>query len=323
MSPEIEPQDPNAQMIEPALGSDDMDQFIASLEEGFNYGPTINLGTLAPQGEDEPPVDDQPDGDEPADEPSPAEPTADDTELEDSVVVNGQQFARADIERLYNFDKYLRDNPAKAQRVAEALASDGQAPVPTSEPTASEVTFQIPTAPDDLDLDDPTTRALWTQTVEARKEAWEIRQELAKTTGAIAANQQAIGQRQAQEDTAIALTNFKTQFPNLNEDDISVIRNECGPLIGAYLQQMPPVQALTRALEVAAFANADIRPKLLDPNSPNPSHKTTSTRRKARLGSISGTPRSAPKVDSKPTYKSDRDMVNEFAQELANNGLGQ
>jgi hypothetical protein len=75
-------------------------------------------------------------------------------------------------------------------------------------------------------------------------------------------------------------------------------------------------------MEIAGFANADIRQRM---NSEEQPHKTTRQRsesRKKRLGSISGAPASAPKTEARPVYRNDRDMVQQFADALAENGLG-
>ncbi len=68
-------------------------------------------------------------------------------------------------------------------------------------------------------------------------------------------------------------------------------------------------------MEVAAFANTDLR-KRLDAETPPPTNQHRSATRKQKLSSISGTPRSAPKVDTKPSFQNDRDMVNAFATAL-------
>lgn len=323
MPEENETTDPNAQMVEPAISDDEMTQFLATLEEGFEYAPNIDLSTFQPKGasdNEDAPDDDTPNDDNGEEIDTPNETPSDD----DTVTVLGKQFPRADIERLYQFDQFLRENPDKAQRVAEALASDGEpnVPTPAAPPSDQVAEFVPPVPPEDIDLDDPNTKFLWEQTVEARKDAWETRQQFAQTQQSIAQDRQAITNRQAQEDMAQALIQFKGQFPNLNEDDLTQIRNEAGPLVPAQLQKNAPVEALRRSMEIAAWANADIRSKLNDPAAPNPSSATKSTRRKQRLGSISGTPRSAPKVDSRPSFSSDREMVNELAQALADQGTG-
>jgi hypothetical protein len=318
--------DPNAQMVDPAIGDDELEEFLKSLDEGFDYAPNINLGTLAPQGgtEDDDPngEDDDENGDDDSeDDQTPAPSTGDD----DTVTVNGQSYQRADVERLLEFDKYLKANPNVAKRMAEAANAESAQPnvSPTPPAPPSPVEFKAPEPPEGLDLDDPQTKFMWDQMVESRRESWETRQLLGQTTAQIQQSQQASDKRQAQEDMSQALTAFKQQFPHLNDDDIATIRSDATPLVESMMKSHPPVEALRRSMEAAAWANSDMRPKLDDPAKPNPTAQQRSKTRKRRLGALAGSSgNSAPKVDSRPTYTSDRDMVNEFAQALAESNQG-
>lgn len=326
MPPENDNQDPNAQMVDPAIGEDELQAFLKTLDEGFEYAPNIDLSTFQPKGSTDDPLDDDnphPDETDDDDDDSETPPASEASSDDDDFTVNGNKIPRAEIQRLYEFDQFLRANPDKAQRVAETLAAPvGEANVSPAQPTPSETAFQAPEPPAELDLEDPTSKFLWDQTVEARKEAWEARQEVAKTTASITKGQQAIVDRQVQEDMAQALDQFKAQFPNLNDDDIALVRKDAGPLVQNYMATLPPVEALRRSMEVAGYANSDVRPKLLDPANATPTNAQKSAKRKSRLGSLSGTPRSAPKVDSRPKYTNDREMVQGFADALAEQGLG-
>src|SRR5215472_11136091 len=101
--------DPNAQMVEPGVGEEDMDAFLKSLED---TDASVDLSRLMDNGEPEP--EPEPEPEEP--EPEPAEAQ----DAQDFFTINGEQWPRSEIERLYQFDRYLRDNPTVAQRVAEA-----------------------------------------------------------------------------------------------------------------------------------------------------------------------------------------------------------
>jgi hypothetical protein len=174
-----------------------------------------------------------------------------------------------------------------------------------------------------LDLEDPTTKFLWDQTVASRKDTWTLGQQFRQTQQSIIDQNEAAAKRQAQADLDTALTQFRTQFTGINDDDMAVIRSEASVVLPGILQTMGETPAaLFRAMEIAGYANADMRAKMDSP-APSPTARQRSTTRKQRLNSISGSPRSAPKVENaRPVYTSDRDMVNEFANALADNGMG-
>jgi hypothetical protein len=122
---------------------------------------------------------------------------------------------------------------------------------------------------------------------------------------------------------ASALELFQKAHPNLNDDDIAAIRKEAVPFVEGMMKTLPPVQALARSMEVAGWANNDLRPKLMDSTVTTPSNKEKAHRRKQRLGELAGTPRSAPKTESgRVTFTSDKDMVNQLAQAFAEQGFG-
>ena len=301
--------DHNDQIVDPPLTGEDMDAFIASLESDFNYQNNINLSTLLPQGNNDEGGDDD-DTDENDDQESNEGEETPDTN--DFFTINGKQFSREEIERLYNFDQYLRANPDAATRVAQAITRPS--PVSETPPQTPPQEFSAPEPPSELDLDDPQTKILWDQVVESRKAIWDQNQRFAQQQQTIAAGQQRLQASQAQSDMQTALNQFKEQFINLNEDDITTIRKEAGPILPSFLSQLPPVTALFRSMEVAAWANADIRKKLNDPEFKTETQATKSTTRKRKLGSISGSPASAPKTETRPQYRNDRDMVNQLAQ---------
>ncbi len=317
----------NDQMIDPEIGNEELEQFLNSLTDGQQID-LPSLGTTPAgefikgqqQGDDDEPNSDEPNADGDDDETPAGTPTP--TEGVDGVdyfTINGQQFPRADIERLYNFDQFMRQNPDAAQRVAKAIepATTGTPAVPAAPaPTTSEVEeFKPPEPPEFLDLDDPVAKFQWDSTVSLQKQQFELTQAQNKFFAQQAQERQAAINRQAAVDMDIALKQFRDQYPGLNDDDIATIRTEAGPFVPAMMQQLPPVDALRRSMEVAAFANTDLR-KRLDAETPPPTNQHRSATRKQKLSSISGTPRSAPKVDTKPSFQNDRDMVNAFATAL-------
>jgi hypothetical protein len=308
------------QIVDPALSSEDMDAFIAQLESG--YEGNVNLSTLLPQDsgdsgeEEEPPLDEPPvEEEQPSEEPQ--------GEADDFFTVNGNQVPRSDIERLYQFDQYMRANPDAAQRVSDALATPQPArepdvPAPAA-PAAQTNTFEPPSPPESLDLDDPRDKILWDAHVLSQRSSWENQQAIARIQAQYNSDRQEQINRQASLDMETALSRFHSTFPNLNDDDVAQIRSEAAPLVPAMLAQNEPVHALYKAMEVATYANADIRQRI--DSAPKPTTGQRSRSRKQRLGEISGSPRSAPKTEARPQYSSDRDMVQQFADALAQEGL--
>src|SRR5215472_10052167 len=111
--------DANDMMVDPNVTSEDMDAWLQELDAG---GSTYDLSRTLPSlnvAEPDPPTQ-EPDPDEEEEgtgeppEPEPSEPT-------DGFNINGTVWPREEIERLYNFDQYLRANPDAAQRVAQAV----------------------------------------------------------------------------------------------------------------------------------------------------------------------------------------------------------
>lgn len=318
---------PNDQVITGAeLGDDDLQQWLTSIGDGAEIElPSLSLGTPTPTPTGEAPDDepDDEDDDEPPEGAPPAQPTG---EAPDSFTIgDGRTLSRADAERLYSFDQYMRANPDKAAAVNAALASTtpptvgGQPPVPTPPAPASETPeWKEPEPPDYLDLEDPSQKFTWESHVATQKALFDRDQRDNQLFAQQAQERQANTVRQAQQDTAAAVATFKQVHPNLNEDDIAAIRKASVPFIDGMLKNLPPVEALGRAMEVAAVMDDDLRAKIQDPTVRTRSNKEQTRHRKARLGEISGSPRSAPKTEpTRPVYTSDKDFLNALAAEFS------
>ena len=307
----------NDQMVEPAISDEDMQAFINSLEGAHYDQPLVNFAEVGPQGEETPDnADDEPNGDdaETPDEEAEEEPTP-----AESFIINGQPVARADLERLYEFDQYMRTNPDVAQRVSAAMAPPApteQPPVPPAPAAETPSDFVTPTPPEGFDLDDPQIKFLWDQNVATQKQIWEQGRQVASFTAATQKQNQNIIDAQARTDMDSALSAFRAEYPGLNDDDIASIRQEAAPLLPGLMAKKPPIEALGLAMKAAAYMNADLHTKL-NAETPQPTERQKSNSRKQRLGSIAGAPRSAPKVEPRPEFRSDRDMVNALAQEFA------
>lgn len=324
-------------MVEPVVGTEDMDAWLANLEQG---GETYDLSRILPpinaavEGEhvgerpDDEPDDDEP-GNVPDDDTTDDNDTPDDEEIpaEDFVTVKGQQIPRSELERLYEFDQFLRNDQAAAQRVAQAIQppTGGQPPVPTPAAPASQerTEFVAPEPPDYLDLEDPAQRFAWDNHVATEKRFFDKEQEDKQRWSEMQSERQQRVNQQAAQDMQQAEKDFKAAFPNLNDDDMKLVRDAAGtyiPTVAASMGYNPAM--LYRSMEIAAWANGDLRSKLVDPTKTTPTNHQRSTSRKRKLGQVSGTPRSAPKTEGRVAFTSDKDMVNELAHALAENGFG-
>lgn len=324
----------NEQAItENEIGDAELQQWLTSVGDGAD----IELPALSLGGPFTPPVATAPTGEEPTgeegddeiDEPDPdevVEPGPEGTPTpeagaDDDFEVNGQRISRADVIRLHNFDQYLRNNPDAAQRVNDAIATPppapgGQPPVSTTpEPSSAVTEYEAPEPPDFMDLDDPAQKFQWDTHIATQKVLFDQSQAQQRFFAQQAETQRVAQTRQAETDMASALTVFKTQHPNLNDDDIVNIRKAAGPFVPAMLAQLPAVEALTRSMEVGGMMDETLRAKLLDPEFRTRSAKEQTRHRKRISGQISGSPRSAPKGETaRPTFTSDKDFLNHLAE---------
>ena len=242
-----------------------------------------------------------------------------------TINVNGRDLPVAEVERLMAFDAFLKTRPDVAAAMAERLAptqTPGQPFVPTSTtPTATvptEAEYVEPTPPESLDLDDPTAKFLWDNHVKQTKEMFDLKQSLHRQTEQY--NQQRLeqGTRQAQFDMEMALTQFRDQFPMLNEEQIQVARRTAASMniLDGLMQNNPPVEALRRSMEIACYSDPHLR-QALTQAAPPPTSNQVSKKRKQRLSAISGSPGTPDRTESPVRVSSDKDMVQAFAQEIA------
>lgn len=330
------PSEHQQSVTEPELGNEDLEQWLTSIGDGADIVlPSLSLGgplptnahiptDTDPTGGTDELDDDEPDDDDELTETPPAQPTG---EQDDSFTINGQPFSRADIERLYNFDQYMRANPDVATRVNAALTGQasglGQATVPQTPPPADPpvpptTEWKPPEPPDFLDLEDPAQKFTWDTHVATQKAFFDREQRDNKFFTQQAQERQANVNRQAQQDMASALTSFKQSHPNLNDDDIAKIRQAAVPFVDGMMKNLAPTDALIRSMEVAAVMDDDLRAKVQDPTVRTRTTAQQTKHRKARLGELSGSGRSAPKTEqARPAFTSDKDFLNALASEFS------
>jgi hypothetical protein len=182
--------------------------------------------------------------------------------------------------------------------------SGDEAPLPPVE------TPPIPSAiPDFIDQDDEVQMGLW-----ERIQNLESKIDSTATISRQTAEQAARAQADATLERAMAA--YRTQYPNITDEDLAIIRPQAALIVNPMIQQHGPVDGMVRALYVASLENESTRNKVLGINTE--SQKTKSETRKRKLSAISGTSGSAPKTaPSRPQYTSDRDVVNAIARELS------
>lgn len=341
------PPEPNDQMVtEPELGDAELQQWLTSVADGADIQlPGLDIGV--PPSSRKPPTelhtgdqptstggapddDEEPDDDEAPDDDQTGAPAGEPQAGVDFFEINGERFAREDIERLYNFDQYMRANPDVAQRVNATLTGQGpagQAPLPPASETPTDQghtelpvveEWKEPEPPEFLDLDDPVQKFQWDNHVATQKVLFDNEQRQRQFFATQAAEVSRQRSEQAQRDMASALASFKQVHPNLNEDDIAKVRQLAIPFVEGMMKQLPPVEALSRSMEVAGMMDNDLRDKLIDQSVRTRSEQGKSRHRKNRLGEISGSGRSAPRTEqARPTFTSDRDFLNALASEFS------
>lgn len=295
-----------------------MDSFIQSLEEKFEYPELSTLSGLNKTdeeiaaeilGDEGLEVDDEDEEIIPptAETPPPADPENPSALLPDHVLVNGNQVPLADVQRLWEFDKFLRENPEAAQRVQAAV----QPVVPAAEtpPPAN----QELTPPEWMDLEDPQQKFMWDQHVQTQQTLATIAQRDA------AARQAEITQR-ATTDMATALSQWTAAHPNINEDQIEKVRAHAAEMniIGSLMAtSSTPVQALVRAMDIAALDDPDLRTVYLTPEVKTPTRQQRSTTRKGKLNALGGSSGSVPRTTTPSRPQTDQEAREQFAAGLA------
>lgn len=309
---------------------DTIESFIDKLSEGWEYPTDAHTGDTPPAVIDQqvtPPEDEE---DDDPDDPLVPEPDATPdpnatptTAIEpETVKVNGVAVPLADVQRLYEFDQFLRSNPDASQRVAAAISNDQPTPAaPAAEQPTVPAQTPAPAAPasvtppDFLDLEDPAQKFLWDSHVATQTELATIRQQGQQQA-------QALADRQAQVDASEAIAKFRTDHPNFNDDQITTLRQHAAQMniVGSLLATSPtPVAALHRNLELAALDHADSRTLFLaaPDTSRTPTREQHSRRRKSALNAIGGGGGAVPKTNTAPKPQTDRQAIDEFARQLA------
>lgn len=307
----IPQQDEHYQAIVPEASQESIDDFLKTLEADFDYPALSHLSSTPADVIDPTPaeeIDEETDDNEPVPPVVPDEIT--DPVQPQTVLVNGQQVPLADVQRLWEFDQFLRSNPDAAERVQQAVTPP-QSPVPPAAetPPANEVT-----PPEFLDLEDPKDKFFWDQIL-ANK------QQLDTFTRQAQQIAEAESQRRYTEDAECAVANFRTQHPNFNDDQILSLRQHARDMniIGALAATTSNlIDAFSRNLELAAMDSPDLRTIYLTPEEPPvPTTRQRSDTRKSKLNSLGGSSGSVPRTTPVSRPMSDREATDQFAAGLA------
>lgn len=322
-----DPVDEGYQLISGEAPPESIEQFIEGLNADWEYPVDTHLGDVAPDNSttQEPEQEEVDDPDDPL-IPEPdatADPNAPSATSDEpaTVEVNGVQVPLADVQRLYEFDQFLRSNPEASRRVAAAISDDQPAPAEptTGEPAvpaqAAAPATPIPVAPPDfLDLEDPAQKFLWDSHVATQTQ-------LANMVKANNDQAQTLANRQATIDAEAAISQFRTAHPNFNDDQMNTLRRHAagmGILDSIIATSPDAVTALSRTLDLAALDHADSRTLYLAPPETARAKTTTekSRARKSALNSLGGSSGSVPKTSTTPKPKTDRQAIDEFARQL-------
>lgn len=319
--PEITPQSTDEHFFEvvPEGSADSIEAFLASLEDKFEYPALAHLGQtdeeiateiLDDEGQETPDEEHEENGEiTPPTPPVTSEVPPPVPPVTDHVTVNGQQVPLTDIQRLYEFDQFLRSNPEAAERVQAAVQPVVPAPTETTPPADQELT-----PPEWMDLEDPQQRFMWDSHVTNQKTLLALQQSNAQ-------RQQAEINQRAQTDMTTALSRWTAAHPNFNEDQIEAVRKHGADMniIGSVMAtSSDPVTALVRVMDIAALDDPDLRTVYLAPEEKKtPTRQQHSATRKGKLNSLGGSSGSVPRTTTPTRPQSDREAIDQFALGLA------
>lgn len=302
-----------------------MEAFIANLEKDFEYpelstlsGATKTDEEIAAEilGNEGQEIEDENEEITPTDPPAspvtgevtPPVPPIEPTLLPDHVMVNGKQVSLADVQRLYEFDQFLRENPETAQRVQAAV----QPVVPVAAETPAPANQEL-TPPEWMDLEDPAQKFMWDSHVANQNTLLALQEQNARDA------QERIN-AQARADMDVALQRWTAAHPNFNEDQIEAVRKhgaEMNIWAAVNATSPDPVTSLVRVMDIAALDDPALRTVYLTPEVKTPTRQQRSTTRKGKLNSLGGSSGSVPRTTTPSRPLTDREAIDQFAAGLA------
>lgn len=300
--------------IIPEASAETIEAFVASLQDDFEYPALTHLSSTS---EDFEPEDEEIDDAEHDEEETPANDSpasGDDDEPSDPsalpdgfILIKGQPVAITDVERLYDFDQFLRSDPDASERVAQAVKPI--VPTPTPAPASQELT-----PPEWMDLEDPQQKFMWDSHVANQNTLAAVAQQAQQ-------REQELSNQRAVADMDVALTRFRSAHPNFNDDQITALRLHARDMniIGAVMATAPnQVDGFVRTMDLAAMDSPDLRSIYLTPETPStPTRQQKSATRKRQLNALGGSSGSAPRTSPAKRPMSDREAIEQMAAGLA------
>lgn len=227
------------------------------------------------------------------------------------IQFNGQLIPADRLAALLEFDEQVRTDPALQQRLQEHFADKmgggtgvpaGVAPVPS---TQSGDGFVPPTPPEDLDLDDPSIRALWESHVQTQAALFDRVQSIEQFSQ-FTAEQVMRDQRLQTEQLVEAGVSQFQQSRNLPDEEVNNLRQIAARLnvIEGLMSGVDPLTgapftpnlttAAARALEIAYYSIPEYRQREMIQIA---ERQREDTIRKQKLAGVAGTSGSAPRIN--------------------------
>lgn len=271
----------------------DFDQFVNGIANaGFQY---------TGQEEEEPEEEPEPDveTDEPDPGPGPATPPP------DTVRMGEADVPLSEVRAFYELGKMLREGSLQPTGVTGDSGDEPSPPAAPPEPLP-------PTMPSWLDQEDPVQMGVWNT---LQEQATEYKKELAEVRQLAEQSSSALRDRLAMENGQAAVTQFRTQYPNISDTEFDTLLTLCQPMVDGFVATSAnPIEGVKRALYVSALDFEPTRAKVLGTQSP----QQKSTERKRKLGSLSGSGGNGNRSESpRPQLSTDKQSVQEFANALS------
>ena len=235
-------------------------------------------------------------------------------EAEPTISIGNVEVPISEVISHYEFGKALRSGgyvpPAAPPVAAPSVgaqpvqgAVEPQPPVPPSSGMA-------PPLPEWVDAEDPFQVGMFRQ-------QQSLAAEMAKSKDALVESNKAIAQQHATANFNIALSNFRTQYPDLTEGDLALIRPHASTMVNALISADPDnvPGAMQKAMYIASLEIESTRSKVLPKATADSA--TRSQHRKQKLSALGGSGGSSPRTPTRPALTNDRQAVDAFAKELA------
>jgi hypothetical protein len=237
--------------------------------------------------------------------PEPVEQTP--PQADDWITIDGRAVPVAEARSMLELRRYLSENPEKADKVRAVIEDQPQPEKPAEvEP------------PEWLDLEDPSQKFMWETLKSQHQQIARLQQSL----GGIQAN---TARQDAQRQVDLALSTFRTNHPELTEDDVQTVRvHAVGLNIIPGLEKVMASgsEAVLKALDLAYQDHPEFRAKATGVPSPKEQKQGESKARKQKLAGLAGSSVGATREPSAPKRpETDREMREMATKWLTEQGI--